>query len=509
MSEQQVLSPRFWVCPVGRLPACCHLPTGSRVRLAREPIADCQLPLPLSSRRVEAPRTPDQMSLLRQRLFLAMVAVLPLHTVFLSAWISWKPYLVVVIALGLLDIADWVHLRRYPWNPTVTVVLAVLLGVVLIGWPAAEYFERYLQLVLALGVGALVLLTTERSLRQAGMVDRMLRVAVWTGAVLGATAVIFEMVALGVFGAGAHATIADLPGVFRIAKPAYLEEGFFALTNWHQDPGYSAAWSNLWIVLVLGASARRVATGRYWVDGAIVGGLAFNVIMAFSRTGWTTLPIVVGVTVVLLVRRGEENIFRLARLLGAALLTVVLLIALMLAVDPPAVGGDLTLQFDFRLSQGWELLSDLTGLFDTTEPFADRFDVSEQRADVWPEYVDMFREHPWLGVGLGVGWQTNSIEQEPHNLVLEILAELGLLGAAVFVGLLVAIGVRGSGPIGSAALLAAFLPSISQTVLFEPAWWFAAGVLLAGGAVLELDINGTTRPSSYTSIRSPGLAEGD
>lgn len=431
------------------------------------------------------------MSLLRQRLFLAMVAVLPLHTVFLTAWISWKPYLVLVIVIAALDIVEWIRLRRYPWNSMITGVLAAFFVVVLIGWPATEYFERFAQLFLALGVGALVLLTTERSLRQPGMVDRMLRVAVWSGALMGVTAVLFELVALGVFGATAHTTIGQLPGVFRVTKPAYLDEGFFALTNWHQDPGYSAAWSNLWIVLVLAAAARGVATGRRWVDGLIIGGLAFNVLMAFSRTGWTALPIVVGVSVVLLVKSGMIEIRQLARLLLVALLTVGLLTSVMLVVDPPDVGGDLTLQFDFRLSQGWQLLSDITGLFETSAPFEDRFSVSEQRADVWPEYVDMFRENPWLGVGLGVGWQTNSLQQEPHNLILELLAELGLLGGFVFVVVVVAIVARGKGAIGVGALVAALLPFISQTVLFEPAWWFAAGVLLAGGSAQKLEMTRT------------------
>jgi O-antigen ligase len=435
---------------------------------------------------------------LRQRLFLAMVAVLPLHTLFLSAWISWKPYLVLVIVIAVLDLVDWASSRRYPWNPTITGLFGVSVVVVLIGWPAAEYRERYAQLTLALAIGALVLLTTERSLRQPGMFDRMLRVAVWTGALIGATAVVFELVAIGVFGATAHSTIGELPGVFRVAKPAYLDEGFFALTNWHQDPGYSAAWANLWIVLVLAAAARGLATRRKWLDGLIVGGLAFNVLMAFSRTGWTALPIVVVIAGLLLVRSGQITVGDLAKLLGVALLTVALLTSIMLAVDPEDVGGDLGLQFDFRLSQGWELLSDITGLFQTSQPFEDRFAVSEQRADVWPEYVDMFQENPWLGVGLGVGWQTNSLQQEPHNLVLELLAELGIVGAVVFAALLAVVLLRGSGAIGFAALAAALLPFISQTVLFEPAWWFAAGVLLAGGATGESEINSSRTSSSYT-----------
>ena len=110
----------------------------------------------------------------------------------------------------------------------------------------------------------------------------------------------------------------------------------------------------------------------------------------------------------------------------------------------------------------------------------------------------MFQENPWLGVGLGVGWQTNSIQQEPHNLVLELLAELGILGAVVFAALLAVVLRRGSGAVGFAALAAALLPFISQTVLFEPAWWFAAGILLSGASARESDINNASAPSSYT-----------
>jgi O-antigen ligase len=464
------------------------------------PIGNRQLPVTATTNlpAVEAPVPTDEKSKLRKRLFLAMVAVLPLHTVFLSAWISWKPYLVIVILIAVFDLTDWVRTGEYPWNPIITGLFGVSLVVVLIGWPAAEYLERYAQLTLALAIGALVLLTTERSLRQPGMFDRMLRVAVWTGALMGLTAVVFELIAIGVFGSTALSTIGDLPGIFRVAKPAYLDEGFFALTNWHQDPGYSAAWANLWIVLVLAASARGLATGRRWLDGIIVGGLAFNVLMAFSRTGWAALPIVVGVAAFLLVRSGQITFRYVAELLGVAVLTVALLTSIMLAVDPEDVGGDLSLQFDFRLSQGWELLSDITGLFETSEPFEDRFAVSEQRADVWPEYVDMFRENPWLGVGLGVGWQTNSLQQEPHNLVLELLAELGIVGALVFAALLAVVLLRGGGAVGFAVLAAALLPFISQTVLFEPAWWFAAGILISGASAHENEINNASTPSSYT-----------
>jgi hypothetical protein len=125
-------------------------------------------------------------------------------------------------------------------------------------------------------------------------------------------------------------------------------------------------------------------------------------------------------------------------------------------------------------------LSDLTGLFASSESFADRFEPSEERADVWPEYVEMFRENPIFGVGLSVGWQTNSIGQEPHNLVLELAGRDRRRRAAGLAGLLVMIVRTGEGPVMGAVLAVTFLPAMTQTVLFEPTWWFAAGLYLAG-----------------------------
>ena len=50
-------------------------------------------------------------------------------------------------------------------------------------------------------------------------------------------------------------------------------------------------------------------------------------------------------------------------------------------------------------------------------------------------------------------------------------------------GFLLLLGIvawRGDGVVGGVALIVAFSASITQTVLFEPTWWFAAGLYLAG-----------------------------
>lgn len=414
------------------------------------------------------------------RIFLAMVAVLPLHTVFVSAWISWKPFLALLVALVSVDVAVAVRARTWPWHRRVGWALGAFALAIVPGLPSEPVQrERFVQLGLALGVGAAVLLVSERRLRREGMVDRVLRVVFVTSGLMGASAVALSLVALGTFGPGAIEAVNGLPGVFRVMKPAYLTSGFVALTNWHQDPGYSAAWSVLWSVLCLFAALRGKGSGRRWIDGAVIGGLWFGVVMAFSRTGWVSLVVATALTAGVAVRRGARFREIGLRHLAAGLTALVLLVGVGVA-DVPQVGGDLDLQFAFRLSQGWDLLADLTGLFEGSGSFADRFDVSEERADVWPEYIAMFRSHPVLGVGLGVGWVTSSIRQEPHNIALELLAETGLVGAAAFLALLGTIVVSGGGALGAVALATAFLPALTQTVLFEPTWWFASALFLAG-----------------------------
>jgi O-antigen ligase len=413
-----------------------------------------------------------------------MVAVLPLHTVFVSAWISWKPFLVLLVVIIAGDVAAAVRERTWPYHRTLSLALLAFGLLLLTGYPAEPFRERFFQLGLAIAVGAMVMLVTERRLREPGLIDDMLTVVFWTGAAMGVTAVLLSMVNFGVFGTDAVNVVNDLPGVYRTSKPAYLESGFIALTNWHQDPGYGAAWSVLWAVLALVASARR-RRAPLVVEGAVIGGLAFAVLMAFSRTGWLSLPLGLAIVSVSLVRSRWVEVGWIAKRLGVAVAVALSLTAFMFVVDPPDVAGDVDLQFAFRLSQGWDLLADITGLFERSDvAFGDRFEPSEERADVWPEYWEMFESNPILGVGLGVGWLTNSILQEPHNLVLELLAETGLVGLLAFAAVLAVIIREGRGRVAGAVLVVTFLPAMTQTVLFEPTWWFAAGIYLSGALVV-------------------------
>ena len=426
---------------------------------------------------------------LRERLFLVMVALLPLHTVYLNAWVSWKPYLIIVGVLGAWDLIDGFRCRVWPWHTRASLAVLLLLAAMAIGFPAPEFRERFVRLFFALVVGALVMLVTARSLRRPAMMDSVLRMVFWSAAAMGITAVLISLVLVGVAGntpinylTGAAGF--DLPLIDKVGKPAYLLSNFLALSNWHQDPGYGAAWSVLWSSLVMVGSARGLGSKRPWLDGAVLGGLWLAVVMAFARTGWLSLLLATVAAGWMLVRQRLITPRRLAVQLAAAVTATVVLLGMLIAADVADVGGDLDVQFAFRFRQGWDLLADVTGLFENSEAFEDVFDESEQRADVWPEYWEMFKSDPVTGVGLGVGWETNTVGQEPHSLWLQLAAESGIIGIAAFLVLMVAIISSGGGVVGAIALLTSLLPSITQTVLFEPTWWFAAGLLLGGKAGL-------------------------
>ncbi|MGH9895433.1 MAG: O-antigen ligase family protein, partial [bacterium] len=379
---------------------------------------------------------------MRQRLFLGLVAVLPLHTLYLSAWISWKPFLVLLAILALWDLVDGIRERSWPWHGRVSIAFGLFMATVAIGFPEPEFRDRFVRLALALVVGFLVTVVAERALRTAGMLDRTLRVIFWTAAAMAVTAVVFSVLLLGAGGDDVIDYLTgsrgyDLPLLDKIGKPAYLLSGFLALSNWHQDPGYGAAWMVLWSTLGLVASWRGLGTRRPWLDGVIIGALWVGVVMAFSRTGWVALMI--SLVIIAFATRRSRPAKKLGRTLLTAALSAVLILAGLFATDVEGVGGELPLQFAFRLRQGWDFVASLTGLFESSAAFEDQFSQTEQRADVWPEYWRLFLDHPVTGAGLGVGWETNSVGQEPHNLLLELGSETGLMGLAAFIVLVATI----------------------------------------------------------------------
>lgn len=405
-----------------------------------------------------------------------MVALLPLHTFFLAAWISWKPYLVVVVILVAWQTLEGLRRGSWPWHRPASIGLALMLLANLLSWPGSDYVSRFSRLLLALGVGGAVMLLTARCLRGQGMWRRTLQAIYWSGAAMVVTAITIELAATGALGDWALSAANEWPGVRQVTKAAYLDEGFVALTNWHQDPGYSAAWTNLWLALSIIAVVRGLGSRRLAIDATVLGGLGVAVLLTFSRTGWLGLGVAVVVTTVALLLEKEVSIRRLGRLLGLSALSGMILFGVLWLADPADVGGDIGDAVAFRLEQNLSLGPGPSGDA-TTDP---GLDLVDYRGQVWPRYVDFFEEDPLFGAGLGVGWQTPGL-QEPHNLTLQVLGETGLVGLVGFFALGAVVLWQGGGLVGSVALIVAFSASITQTVLFEPTWWFAAGLYLAGG----------------------------
>jgi hypothetical protein len=402
-------------------------------------------------------------------LFLALVVLLPLHTVFFRVEIAWKPWLILLAVVAALDL--WEE-RRFPWSRRAALGLIVFLAAVLVSWPGPDTGIVFWRLYLALVAGGLLLLVTGR---HAGRIDDVLNAVFWSGAAMAATGVVLAMVTNGVFGEAAIAAVNDLPLIDRVNKEAYLGSGFVALTNWHQDPGYSALWTNVWIALSILGVGRGSVRGPRWAPPLVLGGLAVASLLTFARTGWIGLGVATVAALVALWRQSREA-FRTGLLSVAwGALVAVLLLGFHLATDPEGVGGDVDDALEFR----WTYLLALGQIDVGEEGVVDlNLVVDDNRLEVWGEYTNRFADNPLRGIGLGTGWGQTGL-QEPHNLLLELLAETGIVGALGFLALVLSLG-RGGGATAGPALAVVGVAALTQTVLFEPVLWLTMGLWLAG-----------------------------
>ena len=413
--------------------------------------------------------TPPATSLQRwhRRLFVALIALLPLHTVFVDAWIAWKPWLVLVGVMGVLDL---VVTKGYPWSRRLTVALIVVVLAIAASWPGARVKPTYFSLLLGLCAGGLLLLVVAKN--AAGRMDLVLRTVYWSAAVMSLTGILVALASNGTFGYWAVFGLNDLPLVFRVNRPAYLTSGFITVTNWHQDPGYAAAWTNLWLALNVVAVSRGLGSRRYWLDVSVIGALAVASVLTYSRTGWLGL-LVAAVTGIFAARRESKQRGRRAlRVVGGGVVVGVALLTAITALDRPGLGGNVLYSLNYRTSY----LFDITGGADFVDP---SLIVPDNRRDVWGYYFRRFQESPVRGIGLGTGWGTPGL-QEPHNLLIELLGEAGILGLAGFLVLAATVARNGGGTVGGTALVLALIPSMTQTVLFEPTLWLTAGLWTAG-----------------------------
>lgn len=419
-------------------------------------------------------------------LFLTLIALLPLQTIFFRYGIAWKPWLLLLAITALLDVYES---RGLPWSRMAGVGSAVFLVAVLASFHP-DSSETFIRLFLALGAGVLLMLLVGR---HAQPMDDMLRVIFYSGAAMALTAFVLGIITNGALGAGAIETVNALPFVDRVNKPAYLSSGFLALTNWHQDPGYSALWTNVWAFLAIVAWARGAVMAPRWLAAVVVGGLMTATFLTFSRTGWAGLVIAVGAAAYVAWRDRPEVKRRGIALIGMAIAAAVGLIGLQALFDAPDVGGDIRDAVKFRASYLLTLGQIDLGEEGVVDP---TLVVDDNRVDVWEAYFDRYGESPVRGIGLGSGWAEQGL-QEPHNLGVQLLVETGLIGLLGFLILMFMLGVR-KDRLAGALLFVVLMAGFTQTLLFEAVLWFALGFWL-GSSPEERD--GTEEAERLSSLR--------
>ncbi len=401
------------------------------------------------------------------RLFLALVALLPLHTLFFRLEIAWKPWLILVAAVAVLDL--WQE-RSFPWARKAALGVVIFMAAALVSWPGPDAGAGFWRLYLALVAGGLLMLVTGR---HADRTDDVLTVVFWSGAAMALTGFILAMVTNGVFGAEPVGAANDIWLIDRVNKPAHLDSGFVALTNWHQDPGYSALWTNVWIALSVVGMGRGAIRAPRWAPPLVIGGLAVATLLTYSRTGWLGLGIAVVASLFALWRDGRRELSKGLKVVGLGAAVAVLLVGFHLATDPDGVGGDVGEAMSFR----WTYLLALGDIETAGGAAQPDLGADDNRLAVWAEYAERFADSPIRGIGLSTGW-TESGFQEPHNLALELLAETGIIGFLGFVVMILTLG-RGGGSTAGPALAVVAAAALTQTVLFEPVLWFTLGLWLA------------------------------
>lgn len=274
----------------------------------------------------------------------------------------------------------------------------------------------------------------------------------------------------------------NLPSSITGLRDLYTKEvfGFPRVHSTELEPLYFANYLLIPLCLAISLLFGRSKKIRwFWLLMIIILGLT-NFILALSRAAYIALAF----SFIILILAHFKHLFSLKRIIY---FLVVVLAVYFLFIRIFNLTGDFTLYFDKFYKQA-------TGIF-TGASYTDRAVTMNQ---AW----DLYKIHPWLGVGVGnfgprVAWHPLLTPAKGwlivNNEFLEILAEVGIFGLAAFLWLLAALFFRSIQAVRKTAdgylkavmigLLAAFLGVIIQYLTFSILYiihiWFLFGLMIA------------------------------
>ena len=262
----------------------------------------------------------------------------------------------------------------------------------------------------------------------------------------------------------------------------------------------------LWATLALVASLRGLGSGRAWLDGVLLGGLWVSVVMAFSRTGW--LGLLLALAIAAWATRGHRPRRRLARTLGAAVLSSVVLLTGLVRHRCPRGRRGASAPVRLPLPPGLGLpclahraLRELTGVRGPIRPVGTKGRRLARVLAVVPRQPG-HRCRSWGGLGDQLG-RPRAAQPLPRAWLRNWPGR----ASPPLSSLVATIVVSGGGVVGGVALATSFLPAHDSDVLFEPSWWFAAGLYLAGGlGKIGLRTTGTGRVALGVRGNTPTIA---
>ena len=157
-----------------------------------------------------------------------------------------------------------------------------------------------------------------------------------------------------------------------------------------------------------------------------------------------------------------------------------------------AIGGVATAILAAQLVPGQSITRSLSFLTGSGSGLS-----SNGRTKAWSLAWNHFLAHPTLGIGTGSYFSISGIDRYPHNLVLEVAVELGLVGLIILGGFLVSTGVALSharalqqrGDLQVAVVIALFTAALVNA-MFSGDIQTNSNVWLAAGLGLGLALRG-------------------